>query len=88
MMQRKFLLNIHNLIPVSHYIHLGTFLSHLRLLAGQNPYDIARFTGTSLSQIENHYDNVKDAQVSDRLLKDEIRFDKNNDVIIKRLTDH
>jgi hypothetical protein len=44
-----------------------------QLLIGQiSPYKIARYAGTSLQQIQNHYDHVKDAQISDELLK--LRF--------------
>jgi len=40
-----------------------------QLLIGQiSPYKIARYAGTSLQQIQNHYDHVKDAQISDELL--------------------
>jgi hypothetical protein len=44
-----------------------------QLLIGQiSPYKIARYAGTSLQQIQNHYDHVKDAQISDELLS--LRF--------------
>jgi len=37
-----------------------------QLLIGQiSPYKIARYAGTSLQQIQNHYDHVKDALLSD-----------------------
>lgn len=44
-----------------------------QLLIGQiSPYKIARYAGTSLQQIQNHYDHVKDIQISDELLS--LRF--------------
>ena len=55
----------------------------IRLLAQQNPYDIARFCGTKLKQIEEHYDNVQDYQVSRRLLATSIKFDKNGEIYLE-----
>ena len=62
---------------------LRHFWITLHLLAGKiDVYQIARYAGTSLVQIQNHYDNVKDEQVSDQVLSYDIRFDKNNEIIL------
>ena len=53
----------------------------LKLLAGFNPWEIARITGTSLRQITATYDNVKDEQISQKFLKRDIRFDKDGNVL-------
>ena len=63
---------------------LRHFWITLHLLAGKiDVYKIARYAGTSLVQIQNHYDNVKDAQVSDQILAYDIRFDKNNEIVLE-----
>jgi hypothetical protein len=62
---------------------LRHFWITLHILAGKiDVYQIARYAGTSLMQIQNHYDNVKDKQVSDMVLSYDIRFDKNNEIIL------
>lgn len=62
---------------------LRHFWITLHLLAGKiDVYQIARYAGTSLVQIQNHYDNVKDAQVSEQVLSYDIRFDKNNEIVL------
>jgi integrase len=62
---------------------LRHFFITTKLLANQNVYDIARFAGTSLTQIEAHYDNVKDAQISQKLLKRNYRFDKRGELVLE-----
>lgn len=48
---------------------LRHFWITLQLLIGKvDVYKIARYAGTSLVQIQKHYDNVKDIQVSKKFL--------------------
>ncbi|SPJ17539.1 hypothetical protein SBBP2_320049 [Burkholderiales bacterium] len=47
-------------------------------------YKIARYAGTSLNQIQKHYDNVKDSQVSKEVLSVKLRFDKNDAIVLER----
>ena len=64
---------------------LRHFWITLHLLAGKvDVYKIARYAGTSLLQIQKHYDNVKDSQVSKEILLTKIRFDKNHEIILEQ----
>jgi integrase len=60
---------------------LRHFWITLQLLIGKvDVYKIARYAGTSLVQIQKHYDNVKDAQVSKEILAVDFTFTKDNEV--------
>lgn len=62
---------------------LRHFWITLQLMHGQvDIHRIARFAGTSYTQIVNHYDNMKDSDVSKELLKVKLRFDVANDGVI------
>lgn len=62
---------------------LRHFWITLQLMHGQvDIHRIARFAGTSYTQIVNHYDNMKDSEVSKELLKVKLRFDVANDGVI------
>jgi len=62
---------------------LRHFWITLQLLAGRvDVYKVARYAGTSLQQIQRHYDNMKDAEVSKEVLSFDMRFDKNNNELI------
>jgi len=53
----------------------------LQLLIGKvDVYKIARYAGTSLVQIQKHYDNVKDIQVSKEILAVNFRFGKDHEI--------
>jgi integrase len=55
----------------------------IHLLIGKvDVYTIARYAGTSLNQIQKHYDNVKDKQVSEKILSYKLRFDDMGGVIL------
>ena len=55
----------------------------IHLLIGKvDVYTIARYAGTSLTQIQRHYDNVKDKQVSDKILSYNLKFDDVGGVIL------
>jgi integrase len=56
---------------------LRHFYITIHLLAGKvDVYSIAKYTGTSLRQIEKTYDNVKDAQVSKKMMGTKFKFIK------------
>jgi integrase len=60
---------------------LRHFWITIQLLIGKvDVYKIARYAGTSLVQIQKHYDNVKDAQVSREILAVDFTFTKDNEV--------
>ena len=60
---------------------LRHFWITIHLLLGKvDVYKIARYAGTSLTQIQKHYDNVKDFQVSKEITAVNFRFDKNNEI--------
>ena len=62
---------------------LRHFWITLQLIHGQvDIHRIARFAGTSYTQIVNHYDNMKDSEVSKELLQVRLRFDVANDGVI------
>ncbi len=43
-------------------------------------YKIARFAGTSLNQIQKHYDHVKDHQISKEILDNRFTFKGDDEV--------
>ena len=60
---------------------LRHFWITLQLLIGKvDVYKIARYAGTSLVQIQKHYDSVKDVQVSKEILAVNFRFNKDHEV--------
>jgi integrase len=59
------------------------FWISLHLLVGKvDVFKISRFSGTSPNQIYKHYDNVKDEQISKQFLSYDLKFDKNNEIIL------
>jgi hypothetical protein len=53
------------------------------LSAGQvSPYKIARYTGTSLQQIQDHYDGLKDLEISNEIIKQRISFKAEEDEVV------
>lgn len=56
----------------------------VKLLGGADPWAIARITGTSLRQITATYDDVKDDQVSKKLLSMNIRFDRDGNLVDRK----
>ncbi|QPD02809.1 MAG: hypothetical protein Nkreftii_000583 [Candidatus Nitrospira kreftii] len=52
-----------------------------KLRTGHNPWEIARFTGTSLRQITTTYDNVLDEQIGHKFIKQKVRWDKDGNPI-------
>ena len=55
----------------------------MRILAGLNVYDIAKITGTSLVQIQKHYDAITSLATSRNMNKNTLRFDKHHNVIME-----
>lgn len=63
---------------------LRHFWITLHLLIGKvDVYKIARYAGTSLNQIQKHYDNMKDAQVSKEIMSIDFGFTKNDEIELK-----
>jgi integrase len=63
---------------------LRHFWITLHLLIGKvDVYKIARYAGTSLNQIQKHYDNMKDAEVSKEIMSVDFRFDEDNQIELK-----
>ena len=55
----------------------------MHLLIGQvSVHKIARYAGTSLNQIQKHYDNVKDTQISNEILSYQLKFDENDGIML------
>ena len=62
---------------------LRHFWITLHLLIGQvSVHKIARYAGTSLNQIQKHYDNVKDTQISNEILSYQLKFDENDGIML------
>ncbi len=61
---------------------LRHFWITIRILAGLNVYDIAKICGTSLSQIQKHYDAVTSLITSQKMNKNTLRFDKHGNVVV------
>jgi len=55
----------------------------MRILAGLNIYDIAKISGTSLQQIQHHYDAAQSLVTSRKMNKNTLRFDSHGNVIIE-----
>lgn len=65
---------------------LRHFYITIHLLAGKvDVYSIAKYTGTSLRQIEKTYDNVKDFQVSKKMMGTKFKFIKGELVLDEEL---
>jgi integrase len=63
---------------------LRHFWITIRILAGMNIYDIAKISGTSLTQIQKHYDAASSLVTSQKMNKNKIKFDRNGMVILER----
>ena len=61
---------------------LRHFWITIRILAGLNVYDIAKISGTSLVQIQKHYDAATSLITSKKMNKNSLRFDEHGDVVI------
>lgn len=62
---------------------LRHFFITVQLSAGQvSPYKIARYTGTSLQQIQDHYDGLKDLEISNEIIKQRISFKAEEDEVV------
>jgi hypothetical protein len=62
---------------------LRHFWITIRILAGMNVYDIAKISGTSLTQIQKHYDAASSLVTSQKMNKNRIRFDQYGMVILE-----
>lgn len=58
------------------------FITIHLLAAKVDVYKIARYCGTSMLQIQRHYDNVKDKQISDELRSYDFRIDKEGGLVM------
>ena len=63
---------------------LRHFWITIRILAGMNVYDIAKIAGTSLTQIQKHYDAASSLVTSKKMNKNKIVFDGHGQVVIER----
>ena len=63
---------------------LRHFWITIRILAGMNVYDIAKIAGTSLTQIQKHYDAASSLVTSKKMNKNKIVFDGHGKVVIER----
>jgi integrase len=61
---------------------LRHFWITIRILAGLNVYDIAKISGTSLMQIQKHYDAAASLITSQKMNKNLLRFDEHNNVVV------
>ena len=52
-------------------------------MAGINVYDIAKICGTSLVQIQKHYDAASSLLTSQTMNKNQIRFDSYGNVVLE-----
>lgn len=62
---------------------LRHFWITIRILAGVNVYDIAKIAGTSLMQIQKHYDAASSLVTSQKMNKNKIVFDKHGMVVLE-----
>ncbi len=62
---------------------LRHFWITIRILAGLNVYDIAKISGTSLQQIQKHYDAAASLVTSQKMNKNMLRFDKRGNVVVE-----
>lgn len=58
------------------------FITIHLLAAKVDVYKIARFCGTSMIQIQRHYDNVKDLQISDELHSYKLKFNDEGGLVV------
>lgn len=61
---------------------LRHFWITIRILAGLNVYDIAKISGTSLSQIQTHYDAANSLVTSQKMNLNKLRINKHGNVIV------
>jgi integrase len=61
---------------------LRHFWISIRILAGHNVYDIAKISGTSLKQIEHHYDAIQALVTSQKMNKTKMRFTSKGQMIV------
>ena len=61
---------------------LRHFFITIRILAGLNVYDIAKICGTSLVQIQKHYDAAEALVTSKKMNKNTLRFDGTGNVVV------
>jgi hypothetical protein len=62
---------------------LRHFFITIHLIANKiDIYKLARYTGTSMFQIQKHYDHMKDSQVSKELLSYRLNFSDDNEIIL------
>jgi len=61
---------------------LRHFFITIRILAGLNVYDIAKICGTSLVQIQKHYDAAESLVTSKKMNKNTLRFDGMGNVVV------
>ena len=61
---------------------LRHFFITIRILAGLNVYDIAKICGTSLLQIQKHYDAAESLVTSKKMNRNSLRFDSEGNVAI------
>lgn len=59
----------------------------MRILAGLNVYDITKISGTSLQQIQKHYDAATSLITSQKMNKNTLRFDSHGNVVIEVIED-
>ena len=61
---------------------LRHFFITIRILAGLNVYDIAKICGTSLVQIQKHYDAAESLVTSKKMNNNTLRFDGMGNVVV------
>ena len=62
---------------------LRHFWITIRILAGMNVYDIAKIAGTSLIQIQKHYDAASSLVTSQKMNMNKIVFDRHGMVVLE-----
>ena len=55
----------------------------MRIMASMNVYDIAKVTGTSLIQIQKHYDAATSLMTSQKMNRNSLRFDSHGNVVLE-----
>lgn len=55
----------------------------MRIMASMNVYDIAKITGTSLTQIQKHYDAATSLMTSQKMNRNSMRFDTHGNVVLE-----
>jgi hypothetical protein len=64
---------------------LRHFFITIRIIAGLNVYDIAKICGTSLVQIQKHYDAAESLVTSKKMNRHNLRFDHHGSVVLEEL---